>query len=633
MRNTFSIRPEPFAFLGESPGISQEYGVQPRIQDRTHLTPKSQRKAHRDPSTVYALVLHQMAFSRGNASRKYDTVTSHYAILPDGQILQLHPISAYLWASNGFNRRSVAVEFAGNFPNTKGKCWEAGKFGCHSLTQAQIDAGRFLVGHLIKEIGLTHILAHRQSSGTRTNDPGPEIWYEIGQWAIENLGLKDGGAGFFIDSGKPIPQEWRNWGRRAPVRETSLLLPETIRGGHEWEEDFKIGPRADVSHSFSSQEEGIEPFELAIESGEWKSDGLSKTSEMEFAEGAQRIKISRTRQDYIRWVQQSLNKIMGLNLRADGIMGPQTRSAIRSFQQKQGLVADGIVRPNTEAAIIKAGGGAPPGKVITPPTTDIIRPAAARLTRFDKNSAKLKDFHAREIDRTAEQIEASWRTGLPIVTVYVKGHTSSEGPAQYNIGLGNHRALAVRKALQKALERKQKNLSYKVLILTLSKGAKDPIAPNATEEGRSENRRVEVFLSTKALMPLPQKQPVQQPLPGMKDIPWIYPDLPRPTLPTDDEECKRELERRLRDCNKNYARCLGEKGFNVIVERLKRLAPTGPGCLAAIESGNVWKILHCAYKVGVIDIDTFFNTKKAIDDCARTLGLCRHLAKVNVRCP
>jgi hypothetical protein len=69
-------------------------------------------------------------------------------------------------------------------------------------------------------MGLTHILAHRQSSDSRTNDPGPEIWYGVGQWAVENLGLKDGGPGYKHSAGgAPIPDEWRNWGRSGTARE------------------------------------------------------------------------------------------------------------------------------------------------------------------------------------------------------------------------------------------------------------------------------------------------------------------------------------------------------------------------------------------------------------------------------
>ena len=99
----------------------------------------------------------------------------HFAILPDGRILQLHPITAYTWASNGFNKGSVAVEFAGNFPNTRGKWWNEKEAGKNQVTKEQIEAGRYLVRHLIRTMGLTHILAHRQSSATRENDPAPHL--------------------------------------------------------------------------------------------------------------------------------------------------------------------------------------------------------------------------------------------------------------------------------------------------------------------------------------------------------------------------------------------------------------------------------------------------------------------------
>src|SRR5262245_56440552 len=43
----------------------------------------------------------------------------------------------------------------------------------------------------------------------------------------------------------------------------------------------------------------------------------------------------------IRWVQAGLNQVLGLRLSVDGFLGPQTRSAIRGFQKKQGLTVTG----------------------------------------------------------------------------------------------------------------------------------------------------------------------------------------------------------------------------------------------------------------------------------------------------
>ena len=186
----------------------------PRIQDQTRLTPTSlRRRRPARPGKVWALVLHQMAFSRGNDPARYNRVNSHFAILPDGAILQLHPVAALLAASNGFNSGSVAVEFAGNLPNVRGKCWSPTTHRCHRLTSAQIWSGRHMVDHLIRTIGLTHVLAHRQSSATRENDPGPDVWYHVGQWAIERRGMKDGGPGFKVGNGRPILDAWRTWGK------------------------------------------------------------------------------------------------------------------------------------------------------------------------------------------------------------------------------------------------------------------------------------------------------------------------------------------------------------------------------------------------------------------------------------
>jgi hypothetical protein len=210
---------------GRGPGaLSGASGA--RIIDLTAKADRSRRKGTRDPRKVDALVLHQMAccFKPRDPLKRFLSLGAHFAILADGRILQLHPVSALVWASNGFNARSVAVEFAGNFPNINGKWWEGDRFGRNRPTPEQLDAGRYLVRHLIKTIGLTHVLAHRQSSHARDNDPGPEIWYHVGQWAVETLGLKDGGPGYkHSTGGKPIPDQWRNWGRAGVAREIQEL--------------------------------------------------------------------------------------------------------------------------------------------------------------------------------------------------------------------------------------------------------------------------------------------------------------------------------------------------------------------------------------------------------------------------
>jgi outer membrane protein OmpA-like peptidoglycan-associated protein len=341
---------------------------------------------------------------------------------------------------------------------------------------------------------------------------------------------------------------------------------------------------------------------------------------------------NRNSSKYIKWIQASLNQILGLNLAVNGIMETNTRSAIRSFQKQYGLTVDGVVGLMTENAIMDA-----VNKTIgsysnvSPMPAPDKKMADARLTRFEKNSAMIRDFHATEIDKVADRVVASWKTGQPFFTIYVKGHTSSEGSAQYNIGLGSHRALAVRKALQKALERKQKNLSYKVLILAQSKGAREPIDTNNTEAGKSQNRRVEIFLSKKALAPLPKKKPTEEPI----NVPPVVvdPGITTPKLPIEDIVCNLPRYTQLKkECLKTYSVCAAKSGFGILIDRLKREAWKAPGCLAAIESGNIPKILLCAFQLGTIEIDTILNAKAAIEKCAVELKICMDNARSRTNC-
>lgn len=98
-----------------------------------------------------------------------------------------------------------------------------------------------------------------------------------------------------------------------------------------------------------------EPFEFYSE-----FDNAEESLTTDFA-GTRQGEVSRKSSDYIRWVQESLNKILGLRLAVDGVIGPQTRSTIRSFQRQKRLRVDGEVGAQTEAALIAAGTNPLPG--------------------------------------------------------------------------------------------------------------------------------------------------------------------------------------------------------------------------------------------------------------------------------
>ncbi len=177
-----------------------------RLVNLTHEAPTSKR--HKRACKIDAVVLHQTGFSRGLDPQRYLKVTAHFVVLADGVVLQLHPVTARLSASDGFNCRSVSIEFVGNFPSINGKWWRPHEYGANEVTPEQIEAGRALL-RALEGIGVRNVYAHRQSSSSRGNDPGPDLWRGVGQWAIDKLGFSDGGRGYAIDDGNPIPDEWR----------------------------------------------------------------------------------------------------------------------------------------------------------------------------------------------------------------------------------------------------------------------------------------------------------------------------------------------------------------------------------------------------------------------------------------
>src|SRR5574338_637521 len=185
---------------------------------KARLTAKAREHTTKRPADqVFALVLHQMGFDRGNDPAKYAKVTAHYVVPRDGKVYQLHDHTERLPASSGLNSGSVSVEFAGNLPSKPGSTdprafFKPDKFGMDQLTPEQIAGGRMLVDHLVRTAGITHIYAHRQGGQKRENCPGPDIWREIGGYGVERHGLKWGGPGWAVDTGSlhglPIPDEW-----------------------------------------------------------------------------------------------------------------------------------------------------------------------------------------------------------------------------------------------------------------------------------------------------------------------------------------------------------------------------------------------------------------------------------------
>jgi outer membrane protein OmpA-like peptidoglycan-associated protein len=113
---------------------------------------------------------------------------------------------------------------------------------------------------------------------------------------------------------------------------------------------------------------------------------------------------------------------------------------------------------------------------------DVVRITMTSQTAFDTNSAAIKSGFHSTMDKIADVVVRYGKTTLTVV-----GHTDDVGTDAYNQSLSERRALSV----AQYLEAKRVD---SLRLATAGKGEAQPRSSNATESGRQENRRVEIYL-------------------------------------------------------------------------------------------------------------------------------------------
>ena len=144
---------------------------------------------------------------------------------------------------------------------------------------------------------------------------------------------------------------------------------------------------------------------------------------------------------------------------------------------------------------IKAGIVIPPrGRAVTP----VAAAAATKVslsadTLFDFDRTVLKAGGVAKLDELVTKIK-----GIQVDVVIATGHTDSVGSDEYNQRLSLARADAVKAYLvSHGIDIKR--------VRTVGKGEAEPVADNATAEGRSKNRRVDVSVQALTAPPVPAK--------------------------------------------------------------------------------------------------------------------------------
>jgi outer membrane protein OmpA-like peptidoglycan-associated protein len=119
-------------------------------------------------------------------------------------------------------------------------------------------------------------------------------------------------------------------------------------------------------------------------------------------------------------------------------------------------------------------------------TETVVEMKDAAIIRFPFNSVE-KDYDPKVEEYLKRLAKRVTQTGE---SISLTGHTDNVDDDAFNLSLGDRRAKQIRDILIKLGVKKE-------LIATASKGESQPVSPNATAEGRHDNRRVEVRLNKK----------------------------------------------------------------------------------------------------------------------------------------
>jgi len=164
-------------------------------------------------------------------------------------------------------------------------------------------------------------------------------------------------------------------------------------------------------------------------------------------------------------------------------------------QQSDDLIA-ALAGVNSCGSTVSAESLASPTAMTAYVTDVLLKPApAAPVVRhekntlsasalFDLNKAILKESGKAALKDLGETIKAR---GAKVVDINIVGHTDSTGTTEYNMALSLRRAEAVKDYLV------SEGINPSIIRVS-GEGESDPVASNATPEGRAQNRRVDITL-------------------------------------------------------------------------------------------------------------------------------------------
>ena len=261
---------------------------------------------HADAKSCSAKDIHRWHLSNGWAGAGY-----HFLVRKDGTIYRLRPedkVGAHAYGSNY---------------NSLGICFE-GDYMQEDMLEAQKAAGKELVAYLKNKYNIKTVQAHRDVCATSC--PGDKFPFnEISNSEANN---------------EVIPQLQKDTqkGNVARIQSTlneryGLNISVDNIYGNETKKALVKGLQTELNKQFGSK--------LAV-------DGIFGTNTYNAC-----INVRKGAEGNITYLIQAMLVCHSFNINADGIFGPATENAVKEFQSRNGLSADGIVGKNTFNKLFK----------------------------------------------------------------------------------------------------------------------------------------------------------------------------------------------------------------------------------------------------------------------------------------
>ena len=219
-----SVTDDQLALVAQIRGATDDAPFGPkltsgRFHDLRSTAAQANIGGRRSWKDITGITLHQTACYLGEKPARWNTVVAHMGVTRAGQVMWMHDFEKIVWHANLFNGFCIGIEMDGEYAGIEGNdhtFWRPAdepnrqpQTPTTELTDAAQRTVRWICDEVAQHGGRIKLLvAHRQSSVERQSDPGSALWQQVAI-PLHRAGLlTDGGPGYTVGNGLPIPEAW-----------------------------------------------------------------------------------------------------------------------------------------------------------------------------------------------------------------------------------------------------------------------------------------------------------------------------------------------------------------------------------------------------------------------------------------